>query len=128
MAKLTRFALRYGVAVLAVAISIAFLAMPEIGKGSGAILYLAVLVAAWYGGLGPGLLSTALIAVFAIAVTVNGPDKSPSRIAGIVFFVGGGVLAALLVEAASRVSASGRNQRAVGYSRPQQHRRRRDRH
>jgi PAS domain S-box-containing protein len=99
LAKLTRLALRYGVAVLAVAISIAFLALPEIGKGSGAILYLAVVVAAWYGGLGPGLLSTALIAVFAIAVTVIGPDKSPSRIAGIVFFVGGGVLAALLVEA-----------------------------
>ena len=38
MAKLTRSTLRYGVAVLAVAMTIAFLAVPEVGKGFASIV------------------------------------------------------------------------------------------
>jgi PAS domain S-box-containing protein len=99
MAKLRRSTLRYGVAVLAVAMTIAFLAVPEVGKGFASIVYLAVLIAAWYGGLGPGLLATGLIAVIAVILMVVGPDFTLSRAISIVLFVGGGVLITLLVEA-----------------------------
>jgi len=53
---------RYGTAVLAVAVAVAlerWLA-PIVGPMPMALYFPAVLVAAWYGGLGPGLLATAL--------------------------------------------------------------------
>ncbi len=99
MAKMTRWTTRYGVAVLAVAAAITFLSIPEINKGLASIVYLAVLVAAWYGGQGPGLLATALITAVAIRIMVFGPDFAPSRVVSIILFVGGGVLITLLVEA-----------------------------
>ncbi len=52
---------RYGVAILAVAVATALkLSFPEaIGRGTPVSVYLAaVMVAAWFGGLGPGLLAT----------------------------------------------------------------------
>ena len=36
--------------------------IPTVGQGLGIVLFLAVLVGAWYGGLGPGILATALTA------------------------------------------------------------------
>ena len=100
MAKMTRWTLRYGVAVLAVATTIAFLSLPEIvGKGLGSIVFLAVLIAAWYGGVGPGLLATALIALIAAVLVVVGPEITASRVIPIVLFVGGGVLITFWVEA-----------------------------
>ncbi len=99
MAKMTRWTLRYGVAILAVATTIVFLSLPEIGKGLASIVYLAVIIAAWYGGLGPGLFATGLIAAVAIVILVFGPDYAPARVVSIVLFVGGGVLITLLVEA-----------------------------
>ena len=99
MAKMTQWTLRYGVAVVAVVTAIVFLSIPEIGKGLASIVYLAVIIAAWYGGLGPGLLATGLIAAVAIVVLVFGPDFAPARVVSIVLFVGGGVLITLLVEA-----------------------------
>ena len=74
MAKMTQWTLRYGVAAVAVATAIVFLLIPEIGKGLASIVFLAVLIAAWYGGLGPGLLATGLIAAVAIVNLVFGPD------------------------------------------------------
>ena len=56
MPKMTYWPLRYGVAVVAVAVAIAFLLIPQIGRGLGSIVFLAVLISAWYGGMGPGLL------------------------------------------------------------------------
>jgi two-component system CheB/CheR fusion protein len=99
MGKMMRWMTGYGMAVLAVATGIAFLLIPEVGKGFGSILYLAVLVAAWYGGLGPGLFATTLITVAAVLNLVFGPDFTASRVVGIVLFVGGGVLITLVVEA-----------------------------
>ena len=75
MAKMTYWPFRYGVAVLAVATAIGFLLIPGIGKGLGSVLFLAVLVSAWYGGLGPGLLATTLVA----AVAAPGLASSSSR-------------------------------------------------
>jgi PAS domain S-box-containing protein len=100
MTKMTRWSLRYGVAVLAVAAAIAVLSIPEIGKGLGSILFLAVLVSAWYGGMGPGLLATALIGIVAVLNLVfSQPGFAPWRLVSIVLFLGGGVLITLLVEA-----------------------------
>jgi PAS domain S-box-containing protein len=99
MAKMTRWTFRYGVSVVAVATAVAFLMIPEIGKGLVSLLYLAVLVGAWYGGLGPGLLATTLTAVIVgLAVAVD-PDLAPWRVVASVLFVAGAVLITLLVEA-----------------------------
>ncbi len=100
MPKMTYWPLRYGVAVVAVAAAIAFLWIPEIGKGLGSILFLAVLISAWYGGVGPGLLATALITVVAIRIMAYvEPSFPPWRVASILLFIGGGLLITVLVEA-----------------------------
>ncbi|MGO9470405.1 MAG: ATP-binding protein [Isosphaeraceae bacterium] len=100
MTKLTTWALRYGVAVVAVGAAIGVLFIPEIGKGLVSVLFLAVLVSAWYGGLGPGLLATFLVAVVAVLnLVLVQPDFAPWRVVSIMLFVGGGVLITLLVEA-----------------------------
>jgi PAS domain S-box-containing protein len=99
MTKVTRWTLRYGVALLAVATAFAFLLIPELGKGLGSILFLAVLIASWYGGLGPGLLATFLTTVVAILSLAYEPHVAPWRVVSIVLFVGGGVLITLLMEA-----------------------------
>jgi PAS domain S-box-containing protein len=100
MPKMTHWPLRYGVAVAAVIAGIAFLLIPQIGRGLGSILFLAVLISAWYGGMGPGLLATALITFVAIVVLAYlEPEFAPWRVVSIVLFVVGGVLITLLVEA-----------------------------
>ena len=99
MTKLTRWALRYGVAVLAVVTALALLAIPGIGKGLASVLYLAVFIAARYGGLGPGLLATALITTIALLDHAFKPDFPLWQVVGILLFAGGGVLITLLVEA-----------------------------
>jgi PAS domain S-box-containing protein len=100
MAKISYLPLRYAVAVLAVVVAVAFLFIPQIGKGLGSVLFLAVLISAWYGGMGPGLLATALITVVAVlGLVFFEPGFAPWRIVSIVLFVGGGMLITLLVEA-----------------------------
>src|SRR5581483_11681085 len=57
---------RYGFALLTMAVGAVILEMPVIKRGEGnpAIVCLSgILLSAWYGGLGPGLLATALIAL-----------------------------------------------------------------
>lgn len=60
-------ALHYGVAVVAVglALLLSFLAQPLIEQNPFLIFFAATALSAWYGGLGPGLLATALGAVAA---------------------------------------------------------------
>jgi PAS domain S-box-containing protein len=99
MIRMTRWWLRYGVAVLAVVAAVASMAIPETGKGLGAILFLAVLVATWWGGLGPGLLATVLITFVGVVHLFAQPQVESWRAAGVVLFAGGGVLITLLVEA-----------------------------
>ena len=79
MTQITRSSLRYGVAVLAAGMAIAVLFIPEIGKGLGSVLFLAVLVSAWYGGKGPGFLATALIVVVAVVVIAFTPPVFAPR-------------------------------------------------
>src|SRR5262249_28126027 len=55
---------RYGFALLTLALAAAVMARPEIEDRAGTpilVYFFAVLLSAWYGGLGPGLLTTAVI-------------------------------------------------------------------
>jgi two-component system CheB/CheR fusion protein len=83
-----------------VLLAIGLVLIPDLGRGLGAILFFAVLVSAWYGGLGPGLLATALATVIAVLIfTRFGLRFETFRIVGLCLFVAGGVLISLLVEA-----------------------------
>lgn len=100
MTKSNRWRLRYGIAVLAVVASVASMAIPVIGKGLGSILFLAVLVSTWCGGIGPGLMTAGLITAVAVYdLLFIQPGIEPSRLVGVVLFVGGAMLITLLVEA-----------------------------
>src|SRR5262245_38919930 len=55
---------RYGFALLILALAWAVMAIPDINDRAGTpilVYFFAVLLSAWYGGLGPGLLTTAVI-------------------------------------------------------------------
>jgi signal transduction histidine kinase len=52
---------RYGVALLSVAVALPLVRwLTESGYGAGQVFLAAIMVSAWYGGLGPGLLATVL--------------------------------------------------------------------
>ncbi len=56
--------LRYGVALLTVALAVPLTAFCfTLGHGSSAFFFAAVMISAWYGGFGPGFLTTALSAL-----------------------------------------------------------------
>ncbi|HYE66682.1 MAG TPA: PAS domain S-box protein [Pyrinomonadaceae bacterium] len=92
--------LRYGVAVLSVGLALALtsLLLPLIKPPSFALFFTAVLISAWYGGRGPGLLATALAAL-SIGYFLIDPSHS--------FFLGGAGLlhVAVFVSAALLVSS-----------------------
>src|SRR4051812_12856124 len=55
---------RYGFALLTLAVTAEVMALPEIEDGAGTpilVYFFAVLLSAWYGGLGPGLFTTAAL-------------------------------------------------------------------
>ncbi len=57
---------RYGFAVLVLVLGVAVMDIPEIRDRAGTpilVYFFAILISAWYGGLGPGLLTTAVIVV-----------------------------------------------------------------
>ncbi len=95
--------IRYGVALAAVGASVLLLAIPAIGPGLGGIVYVAVFVAAWYGGLGPGLVATAAVAGLNAATHLGrGTTPSPDRLASLAVFVASAVALILLVRAIDR--------------------------
>src|SRR5262249_11108027 len=64
MSKTIRWVLRYGLAVVTVAVSLFFVVIVgrEIAQEiAGMVLLFTVMISAWYGGQGSGLLATALI-------------------------------------------------------------------
>ena len=63
MMKTRRWPLRYGFALLAVAAAVGLALVPVLKPAGGSLLLMAVLLSAWSGGLGPGLLSVALISM-----------------------------------------------------------------
>jgi signal transduction histidine kinase/CheY-like chemotaxis protein len=87
---------RYAVAPLAVLAAIGVMAFPVVrdGIGTGIIVtFLAILSAACYGGLGPGLLTTALFAL------VTAPPSLPAwRAVRLILFLASGVSISALAE------------------------------
>src|SRR4051812_2772841 len=93
LSKRRRRSLRYGVAVSAAAAGLAVLSLPGIGGSLTDALFFAVLVSAWYGGLGPGLLTTGLMVIAAVmAFALQGRDFPPTLLAQIALFVAGGAV------------------------------------
>src|SRR6185312_11112227 len=100
MAKTTRWLIRYGVAVASIAVAVGLMLIPEIGRGFASVVFFAVLISAWYGGLGPGLLATALTALLALVLLVlPAPTVPPWRVVSIGLYLAGEVLITFLVEA-----------------------------
>jgi PAS domain S-box-containing protein len=101
MVRTNHWSLRYGIAVAAVVWSTAsMLLVPVIGRSGVAIPFFAVLISAWFGGLGPGAFTTALCLVLYLIVLVNrGSHFPPWQILQFALFVAGGALITGLVEA-----------------------------
>ena len=58
MTETRRWPLRYGFAALAVAAAVGLAFVPALGPAGGSLMFMAVLLGAWFGGLGPGVLAT----------------------------------------------------------------------
>jgi PAS domain S-box-containing protein len=104
--------LRYGMSVLTIVVLFALQAVPEIARTPNIavlVIYAAILVSAWYGGLGPGLLTTALIGLLVLPGSLTA-----WRLVRLALFVCGGVLVSLLIEAlhAARRRAEAASQKA----------------
>ena len=101
MVRTNHWSLRYGIAVAAVVWSTAsMLLVPAIGRSGVTIPFFAVLISAWFGGLGPGAFTTALGLVLYLIVLVNrGSQFPPWQILQIALFVAGGAMITVLVEA-----------------------------
>jgi PAS domain S-box-containing protein len=100
MVRTNHWTLRYGIAVAAVVWSTAsLLLVPAIGRSGATIPFFAVLISAWFGGLGPAVFTIAVGVVLYLVVLVNRGSSFPAwQILQIVFFVAGGAMIATLVE------------------------------
>lgn len=87
--------LRYGLAIVLFAAAAACLRIPVVGTGSGSVVlvaYLATIGAAWYGGIGPGLL------VLALCLASTWPHElTDERLVRIALFLTGGVLTTAMI-------------------------------
>src|SRR5258708_39575319 len=87
---------RYGFALLILALGMATATLPVIRDGAGTpaiVAFFVILLSAWYGGLGPGLMTTALIALI-----TSGPSFPPWRVVRLALFVAGGASISALAE------------------------------
>jgi PAS domain S-box-containing protein len=90
---------RYGAAVLLVVLAVIAMRIPAIGPHLGTLLILAVLLAAWIGGFGPGLLASTMIVGLAAVVMWYNPTTTPWGYLGLALFGGALVLVTTLIEA-----------------------------
>ncbi len=92
--------LRYGMAIGAVIVGLWVMRLPVIGHALGAALFFAVLVSAWFGGIGPGILATAFpAALLLLFVAASKRPITLQQAVGLCVFVAGGLLITALVEA-----------------------------
>ena len=92
--------LRYAVAVVAVAAALGLMMVPEIGRAFSGVIFFAVLISAWYGGLGPGLFATALTVVAAYIIIIMPLEHVPAwQVLSIAIYVLGEVIISVLVGA-----------------------------
>ncbi len=91
--------IRYGLAPLTVALAVQVVYVPSVGIASASsLLYIAVLMSAWWGGVGPGLFATGLADVLAFYLTTrNGRPPSQDVLNAVGLFTIGGVLISLAV-------------------------------
>lgn len=90
--------LRYGVAVAALVGTVCGGSL--LGPEAGPVLFFAVVVSAWFGGLGPGLFSVGvLVGLIAVDAITSGEPVRPGRFLGIAAFGLLGVGITLLLEA-----------------------------
>jgi two-component system sensor kinase FixL len=115
--------LRYGVALgaLGIVLLLRYLARDALGLNVPYLqFYPAIMVAAWYGGLGPGLLITALSAVVAMAFLLP-PDGiavvDPSDIASLVVFAATGLVISWLSDRLHTAEHAQRQEAAMARSR-----------
>lgn len=97
---------RYGIAVLAslLALTLRFLLLPILGYEAPLLVFIiAVMLSAWYGGLGPGLLATGLSALmgtyFFVLPALSFQVTELANVARIVIFIAEGILMSGLSEA-----------------------------
>jgi PAS domain S-box-containing protein len=83
------------------------------------IFYVAVLAAAWYGGLGPGLFATALgaIAIFLLGLLGAGPRASSAFLTNFEFYWVVSLTASVLFEAQRRAEQRARQNAAIASER-----------
>jgi PAS domain S-box-containing protein len=100
MGRANHWSVRYGIAVAAVIWSTAsLLLVPAIARSGATIPFFAVLISAWFGGLGPGVFTIVVGVVIYLIVLVNHGSNFPAwQILQIAFFVAGGGMIATLVE------------------------------
>lgn len=92
--------LRYGAAVLAAVLTLALAKVPAVGPLVGVLFFFAVLVSAWYGGWGPGILTICLPAALVLLdLLASNRPLTVQRGMGVFVFVAGGLLIIALVEA-----------------------------
>src|SRR5690349_1456420 len=87
---------RYGFALLTLALGAALSTSLVIRDGAGTpaiVAFFVILISAWYGGIGPGLMITLLI-----ASTASGAPFVPWRVVRLALFVAGGAAISAMAE------------------------------
>jgi PAS domain S-box-containing protein len=100
MARTRHWAVRYGLAVAVMACTTpSLLYITTIGRSGAAIPFLAVLITAWFGGLGPGVFTIVVgVGIYVIVLISRGNDFPLWVILQIAFYVTGGGMITALVE------------------------------
>ena len=87
---------RYGFALLMLVLGMALLTIPVVRDGAGTpaiIIFFIILLSAWYGGMGPGLMITAVIALL-----TSGTSYPLWRVVRLALFIASSVLICTLAE------------------------------
>src|SRR5262245_55919291 len=103
MTKTSRWPLRYGFALMAVFGALVLAVVPVLKPAGGSLLLMAVLLRAWFGGFGPGLLSVALIGMLILVDHVarisHALSVNPWELVNLGLFVTFGALISMLIGA-----------------------------
>lgn len=100
MLRTTHWSVRYGIAVIAVIWSTASLFLvPPVARAGATIPFFAVLISAWFGGLGPGVFTIAVGLILYVTVLASrGTSFSAGLIMQILILTAGAAMIAALVE------------------------------
>ena len=100
MTKTRRWPIRYGFAALAFAAGVGLAFVPVLSRAGGSLMFMVVLLGAWFGGLGPGLFSVALISLLFLEDQVaRGFPMEPADLMNLGLFVTFGALISQLIGA-----------------------------